>query len=147
FSFDQLPSLKIPHSIRATAPPSGASPSQRFESLSRVLDAASLRLRVEIARLRRIAERSICAPFLEHEWVVGFRKRTACLRIARSNGTRERDPPRADISLAKQDTRAGHQPCDLTSILRVRLDAASSGCRGYLVHRDRPDRVDRGLLV
>src|SRR5262249_1190292 len=93
------------------------------------------------------AERPIRAPSAQNERVIGLRQRETCLRIARLGGTLEDAPRRTDRALAKQHIRAGHQPCHLDSILKIRLGVGSGGRGGSLDRGNWLDRIRSGLLV
>src|ERR1700681_4386117 len=66
-------------------------------------------LRIEFARLRRIAARSVCPPFGENNGVIGLREGEACQSAACLGSALEHSPRRADISLIEQRAGARHQ--------------------------------------
>src|SRR3981081_971612 len=53
--------------------------SQCVKSILRLLNAAGMSLRIELARRRRIAARSVCPPCGENDGIIRLREREACL--------------------------------------------------------------------
>src|SRR5256884_3815711 len=78
---------------------------QLAQSIFRILNSTRLSLRIELARLRRIAARSVCPPRGENDGIVRLREREACQCAARFDSALEHYPRRANISLTEQ--RAG----------------------------------------
>src|SRR6266404_3365257 len=128
---------------------------QRVGSILGLLNAAGLSLRVQLARLRRIAARSVCSPCGKNEGIICLREHEARLCAARLDSALEHYPRPTDISLAEQGAGARQQPGRFRTALRLsgRWLLCRSRLRGLrhlgdrAVRRafDRNARPDRGL--
>src|SRR4030081_3092420 len=115
--------------LTSTIPPSGPlrecqkvilSLTQRVESILRLLNAADMSLRIELARLRRIAARSVRLPCGKNDGIIRFREHEACLCAAGLGRALELYPRLAYISLAEQPVGTRHQPGRFRTALRLR---------------------------
>jgi predicted RNase H-like HicB family nuclease len=95
-----------------------ASLTQRVESILGLLNAAGMCFCIELARLRRVAARSVRPPGGENDGIICLCEHEACLCAARLGSALEHYPRRADISLAEQCTCAPQQPGRFRTALR-----------------------------
>src|SRR5438105_4858888 len=83
--------------------------SQRVESILGLLYSASMSLRIEFARFRRFAARSVCPPFGKNDRLIRLREHEGRLCATRLSSALEYDPCRTDISTSEQRAGARHQ--------------------------------------
>ena len=97
---------------------------QPLQSILRILNSAGMSLCIELARLRRIAARSVCSPCGKNGGIIRLGEREACPCAARFGSTLEHYPRRANISLTEQRAGARDQP----RRLRLPCGSTAAGC-------------------